>query len=365
MKTTRVLILTLVTALLITPAALFAGGQTESGGSMSSSGNAGSAGELSGAGASFPYPVYSKMFDVYNQETGVQVNYQSIGSSGGIKNIKDQVVDFGASDAYLSDEEMGAFESPVVHIPTVLGAIVVTYNLNGNPTLRLTGEVIADIFLGKITKWNDSRITSINPGVNLPDADIIVAHRSDGSGTTYNFTYYLSQVSSTWKNQVGTGKSVNWPAGLGAAQNSGVAGIVTQTPNSIGYVELAYADQNNLPFATIRNKAGNWIVPSLDSTSLAANTALPDDTRIALGNTAAENGYPISTFTWLIVYKEQSYNNRSETRAKELVDLLWWVTHDGQQYAKPLEYAPLPDAAVTRVETILKSITYNGTPVRQ
>jgi phosphate transport system substrate-binding protein len=319
--------------------------------------------ELSGAGASFPYPVYSKMFDVYNQETGIKVNYQSIGSSGGIKNIKDKVVDFGASDAYLSDADMESFSAPVVHIPTVLGAIVVTYNLSDNPTLKLSADVVADIFLGKITRWNDARITSLNPGVSLPNADIIVVHRSDGSGTTFNFTYYLSAVSPEWKSKVGNDKSVNWPVGLGGAQNSGVAALVTQTPNSIGYVELAYADQNNLPFATIKNAAGNWIVPSLDSTSLAANTTLPADTRIALGNTSATKGYPISTFTWLIIYKEQNYGGRSKEQAKALVDLLWWVTHEGQKEAKPLEYAPLPDAAVKIVEKILKSVTYDGKPI--
>ncbi len=363
MKTVSCLTVAALVALL-PPALAIAGGKSESSRSAVASG-AGSRSkvELSGAGASFPYPVYSKMFDAYYQETGVKVNYQSIGSSGGIKNIKDKVVDFGASDAYLSEADMASFDAPVVHVPTVLGAIVVTYNLAGSPTLKLTGEVVADIFLGKITRWNDRRIAGINPGVSLPEADIIVVHRSDGSGTTFNFTYYLSAVSADWKAGVGTGKSVNWPVGLGGAQNSGVAALVTQTPNSIGYVELAYADQNNLPYATIRNAAGNWIVPSLDSTSLAANTNLPDDTRIALGNTGAANGYPISTFTWLIVYKEQAYGGRSLDQARATVDLLWWVAHEGQQYAKPLEYAPLPDTAVKKVEAILQSVTCNGTPV--
>jgi phosphate transport system substrate-binding protein len=362
MKAFRSLMVAAVLVLLL-PAFALAGGRSESAQPAMSSSSSGAKVELTGAGASFPYPVYSKMFDAYFQANGIKVNYQSIGSSGGIKNIKDKVVDFGASDAYLSDSDMSSFGAPVVHIPTVLGAIVVTYNLAGSPTLRLSGDVVADIFLGKITRWNDPRITGVNPGVSLPNADIIVVHRSDGSGTTYNFTYYLSAVSADWRAKVGTDKSVNWPVGLGGAQNSGVAALVTQTPSSIGYVELAYADQNKLPYATIKNAAGNWIVPSLDSTSLAANTTLPDDTRIALGNTSATDGYPISTFTWLIIYKEQAYGGRSMQQATETVHLLWWVTHEGQQYAKPLEYAPLPDAAVKKVETILKSVTYNGSPI--
>lgn len=374
MKAIRSILIAGVIAAVLVPALAFAGGQPEkSGGGNSgssssgtmSSGSATSNIGLSGAGASFPYPYYSKAFDAYNQQTGVKVNYQSIGSSGGVKNITDRVVDFGASDAYLTDDQLKSAPATMVEFPTVIGAIVVTYNLQGSPTLKLTGDVIAKIFLGQINTWNDPAITSINPGVNLPNADILVVHRSDGSGTTFNFTYYLAQVSKDWADKVGNANSVNWPVGLGGAQNSGVAQLVTSTPNSIGYVELAYADQNKLPYATVQNKSGNWIVPSLDSSSLAGNTAIPDDTRIRLGNTAAAQGYPITSFTWLVLYKEQSYNGRTMDQAKALVNLMWWLIHDGQQYAKPLEYSPLPDAAVKKAEAILKSVTYNGTPILQ
>ncbi len=322
---------------------LFAGGQKE-GGPTGSRSSAAAAGNTASA-------------------VGVKVNYQSIGSSGGAKNIQNKVVDFGASDAYLSDEQMRSFDAPVVHIPTVLGSIVVIYNLPGNPTLRLTGEVVADIFMGKITSWNDAAITGLNPGAALPTHDIIVAHRSDGSGTTFNFTYYLSKVSDGWSKSVGNANSVNWPAGLGGAQNAGVAGIVKQTSGSIGYVELAYALQNKLPYATLRNQAENWIAPSLDSTSAAASGAMPEDTRVYLGNTSAANGYPIANLTWIIVHKEQNYAKRSPEQARALVKLLWWMTHDGESYAKDLFYAPLPETALKSVETILGSITYGGKPV--
>ena len=321
-------------------------------------------GELLGAGASFPFPIYSKMADEYHKASGVKINYQSIGSSGGIKNIKNKVVDFGASDAYLSDEQIAEFDAPIIQFPTVAGSIVVTYNLPGNPTLRLTGPTVADIFLGKITKWNDPAVTADNPGVSLPNQAIVVAHRSDGSGTTFNFTLYLSRVSSEWKQSVGNSTSVSWPVGLGGAQNAGVAGIVKQTPGSIGYVELAYAQQNNLPFATLKNKAGNWIVPSLAATSAAADTAIPADGRIYLDDTDAQQGYPITTLTWLIAYKEQSYAGRSVEQAKRLVDWFTYVTHDGQQHAESLEYAKLPAAAVKVDEEIIGSITYDGKPVR-
>ena len=346
---------------------LFAGGQKEgsaAGTQSAATAPASASGvELLGSGASFPFPIYSKMFDEYNKAVGTKVNYQSIGSSGGVKNIQNKVVDFGASDAYLSDDQMHSFDAPVVHIPTVLGSIVVIYNLPGNPSLRLTGEVVADVFMGKITKWNDPAIAGLNPGTALPAQEIIVAHRSDGSGTTFNFTYYLSKVSGAWSKGVGNANSVNWPVGLGGAQNAGVAGIVKQTVGSIGYVELAYALQNKLPYATLRNQAGNWITPSLDSTSAAASGAMPSDTRVYLGNTGAANGYPIANLTWIIVYKEQSYGKRSPEQAKALVKLLWWMTHDGEKYTKDLLYAPLPDAAVKSVEAILGSITYGGKPV--
>ncbi len=337
-----------------------AGGSTQGSSAQQQSGG----GQLIGAGSSFAYPIYSKMGAEFQKTSGVKLNYQSIGSSGGIKGIKNKVVDFGGSDAYLTDKQTGEFDAPVIQFPTVIGAIVVTYNLPGNPTLRLTGSTLADIFLGKIAKWNDPAIASTNPGLNLPNQDIVVAHRTDGSGTTFNFTLYLSRVSPAWKEKVGYSTSVDWPVGLGGAQNAGVAAIVKQTPGAIGYVELAYATQNALSYATIQNRAGNWIVPSLASTSAAADTEIPSDGRIYLDDTDAAQGYPIATLTWIIAYKEQDYGGRSLRHAKRLVDFFWWMIHEGQAYAEPLEYSPLPPAAVKADEAIIKSITFDGKPLR-
>ncbi len=343
---------------------VFAGGQSEgtTPGAMAKPSSS-SGGELLGAGSSFAFPIYSKMGSEYAKVTGVKLNYQSIGSSGGIKNIKNKVVDFGGSDAFLTDQQMKDFSAPLIQFPTVAGAIVVTYNLPGDPTLKLTGPVVADIFQGKITSWKDPKITSLNPGVNLPDQAIVVAHRSDGSGTTFNFTLYLSRVSDAWKQAVGHGTSVDWPVGLGGAQNAGVAGIVKQTPGAIGYVELAYATQNNLPFATLKNAAGNWIVPSLKSTSAAADTKIPADGRIYLDDSPALEGYPITTLTWVIAYKDQDYNGRTLQHAQQVAKFFWWMIHDGEQYAEPLQYSKLPAAAVKADEAIIKSMTYNGTPL--
>ncbi len=316
--------------------------------------------ELLGAGATFPYPLYSKMFDVYYKAYGVKVNYQSIGSGGGIRQIRERTVDFGASDAFLSDEEMKKFSSPIVHIPITAGAVVLTYNIPGNPELKLTPEIIVDIFLGKIKKWNDEKIKRINPDINLPDFDIVVVHRSDGSGTTFIFTDYLSKVSKEWKQKVGRGKSINWPLGLGGKGNEGVSALVRQIPGAIGYVELAYAIQNKMPYAIIKNKSGNFIKPSPESVSLAADIDLPDDMRISLTDTEAEFGYPISGFTWIIVYKDLSKAGISYEKAKELVKLLWWMTHEGQKYCKPLHYAPLSKKTLKKTEKVIKSIVYKG-----
>jgi phosphate transport system substrate-binding protein len=241
--------------------------------------------------------------------------------------------------------------------------VVVTYKLAGDPALKFTPDVIADIFLGKIKKWNDARITGMNPGVNLPNTDITVVHRSDGSGTTAIFSSYLSKVSPEWKEKVGAGPSLNWPVGLGGKGNPGVAGLVQQTPGSFGYVELIYALQNRMPYGMIKNKKGNFINPTIDSTSLAANTALPDDMKVDLTDTDAAEGYPISGFTWILVYKEQNYAGKSEEKAKALVNLLWWMTHEGEKYAEPLHYAPLSKAAVAKAEKLIKSITYKGSPI--
>ncbi len=343
-------------------------GSGDSTAAKSDSASAGSSDDntLLGAGSTFVYPLFSKLFSVYNQQTGLKVNYQSIGSGGGILQLTNKTVDFGDSDAPLNEEQAKKMGITALHIPMCSGAVVLSYNVPGiTDTLKLTPEVIAGIFLGTITKWNDPKIAAINKGVKLPGAAIVVAHRSDGSGTTNIFTDYLSKISSDWQSKVGKGTSVNWPVGLGGKGNAGVAGLVKQTPGGIGYIELAYAIQNNMPFAKLRNKSGNFITPSIASTSAAGNVQMPADSKISLTNTEAADGYPISGFTWALIYQEQQYNNRSAKRAQELVKLLWWNIHDGQQYCAGLNYAPLSPAAVTVAENILKSATYGGKPVLQ
>lgn len=321
--------------------------------------------ELIGAGATFPYPLYSKMFDEYNKEKGVKINYQSIGSGGGIKQLQNKTVDFGASDAPLSDEEMKQMPSPIIHIPTCLGAVMITYNLPGNPKLKLTPDVIADIFLGKITKWNDSRLTQLNPAAKLPNLPISVIHRSDGSGTTYVFSDYLSKVSSAWNTKPGKGKALDWPVGIGAKGNEGVGGMVKQIPGSIGYVELAYVMQNKMASAEIKNKSGVFVDASLKSISSAAAVKLPADLRVSLTNTDAKDGYPISSFTYIILYVNQSYDSRSQAKAKETVSLVQWMITSGQKYAAPLLYAPLPKEAASAALGQLKKVSFGGKSLLQ
>ncbi len=316
--------------------------------------------ELTGAGATFPYPLYSKMFDVYSKEYGVRVNYQAIGSGGGIRQLINKTVDFGGSDAIMSDEDIRAAGAPVLHVPTCAGSVVITYNLPGVPGISLTPDLVADVFLGKVTKWNDPRIVAINKGAKIPDMPITVVHRSDGSGTTNIFSDYLAKVSKEWKEKVGTGTSLNWPTGLGAKGNPGVAGLVSQTPGSAGYVELIYALQNKMPYAAVRNKKGTFVRPTLQSTSTAMNVSLPDDMKVSLTDTDAPDGYPLAGLTWILVYKEQAYRGHSEAKAKELVRLLRWMTHEGQKYAEPMQYAPLSKKAVEKAEALIKSITYKG-----
>jgi phosphate transport system substrate-binding protein len=316
---------------------------------------------LLGAGSSFINPLFSKMFADYNAKTGIQVNYQSIGSGGGILQLTNKTVDFGASDGPLNDEQTAKFGVPVLHIPQASGAVVITYNLPGdNNNLGLTPDIIADIFLGKIKTWNDARITSINKGVNIPGLPILVAHRSDGSGTTNIFTNYLSKVSPEWKSKVGSAGAVNWPAGLGGKGNEGVAGLVKQTPGAIGYVELIYALQNKMDYAKIQNKKGKFIVPSIASVTSAGNVKMPDDAKIFITDTDAADGYPIAGFTWVLIYKEQNYNGRSKDRATKLLKLLWWNIHEGQAFTEPLNYSPLSKEALKVAEKILKSATYDG-----
>ena len=321
--------------------------------------------ELLGAGATFPFPFYSKLFDTYNQEKGVKVNYQAIGSGGGIQQLKAKTVDFGGTDAFMDDKEIAEAGAPILHVPTCLGAVVITYNVPGDPAIKLTPSLIVDIFLGKIEKWNDKRILDVNPGAKLPDMNIATVHRSDGSGTTAIFSDYLAKVSAEWKERVGAGKSLNWPNGLGAKGNPGVAGLVKQVPGAIGYVELIYAVQNKMPYADVKNKSGVFIKPSMKSVTAAAGMAIPDDTRVSIVDTAAKDGYPISGFTWLVFYKEQNYGSRSKEKATDLVNLLGWILHEGQQLAEGLDYAPLPAEAVKKAEIVLKSATYEAAAIVQ
>ncbi|HEY2582294.1 MAG TPA: phosphate ABC transporter substrate-binding protein PstS [Mucilaginibacter sp.] len=337
-------------------------GKDSSGVSSPTSGT--EANTLLGAGSSFVYPLFSKIFAEYNKETGVRINYQSIGSGGGILQLTNKTIDFGDSDAPLNDEQTKKIGVPVLHIPMCSGAVVISYNLpDFKGTLKLDPDVLADIFLGKVTKWNDPRIVKINSGQKLPETGIFVAHRSDGSGTTNIFTTYLSKVSSDWDNKAGKGSAINWPVGIGGKGNEGVAGLVKQTPGAIGYIELAYAIQNKMPFCDLKNKSGNYITPSVASTIAAGNIQIPDDAKVLLSNTDAKDGYPISGFTWAMIYKEQAYNNRSKDRAEKLVKLLSWNIHDGQKYCNNLDYAKLSPEAVTVAEKILKSATYNGEPI--
>jgi len=320
--------------------------------------------ELLGAGATFPQPLYSKMFDAYNQQYKVRINYQGIGSGGGINQLIKKTVDFGGTDAFMTEKELKSAGAPVLHIPTCLGAVVVTYNLPGNPKLNFTPEMIAGIFLGTITKWNDPKIASANQGVSLPNLTISPVHRADGSGTTFIFTEYLAKANSEWKEKMGLGKSVNWPAGqIGQKGNPGVAGYVKQTPGAIGYVELLYAIQNKMPYGNVKNKAGKFIEPTLKSVSAAANVKIPDDTDISLTDTDAAAGYPISSFTWLIFYKEQNYGGKAKDRAEALAKLLMWTVNEGQRYVEPLKYAPLSKEAAAKANKLIRSMTYNDKPL--
>lgn len=319
--------------------------------------------ELTGAGATFPFPLYSKMFDEYNKLCGVKVNYQSIGSGGGIKQMQEMTVQFGGTDAIMTDQQRAqAKGGAILHIPTVAGAVSVIYKLPGiaSGTLKLTPDLVADIYLKKIKKWSDPRLAATNPGVKFPDIDIAVAHRSDGSGTTFIFTNYLSKVSKEWADKVGSATSVNWPGDIGGAGNEGVANQVKQIPGAIGYVELAYALQNKLSWAQIRNKAGKFVEPSLERASAAADvTDLPDHMEAMITDSSNPEAYPISGFTWLLLY----VNQRDQAKGDAIVRLVWWMTHDGQKYAIPLEYAPLKGAAVKKTEALLKKITVGGKPI--
>ena len=321
--------------------------------------------ELTGAGSSFDYPLFTKMFADYNTATGIKVNYQSVGSGAGISQLTAKTVDFGATDAPMNGKQDSALSAPAIHIPVTAGAVVLSYNLaEVKGALLLTPSVLADIFLGNITMWNDGKIAAINKGMNLPATAILIAHRSDGSGTTNIFTTYLAKVSSDWNSKVGKGSAVNWPTGLGGKGNEGVAGLIKQTPGAIGYIELAYAVQNAMPYASVQNKAGKFIVPSTASITAAANIPIPADSKVSLTNTDAADGYPISGFSWVALYKEQNYDSRSKVKAANLVKLISWMIHDGQKFSAPLNYAPLSPAAVKVGDALLKTVTYNGQPLK-
>jgi phosphate transport system substrate-binding protein len=356
-KSPRIAVVCLVTLFALIGLACSGGG--------TGTGTTGSPIHLQGAGATFPNPLYQKWLSEYSKlYPNVRIDYQSIGSGGGIKQIQAQTVDFGASDAPMTDEDLKATPGEILHIPTVLGAVVVTYNVASiTQPLRLSPEVVADIFLGKIKKWDDQHIKQDNPGANLPAADITVVHRADGSGTSFVFTDYLSKVSPEWKDKVGADKSPKWPVGQGGKGNEGVTGQIKQQPNTIGYVELAYAVQNKLPAASVKNGAGKYIAPSIDAVVAAAASAsaqTPEDLRVSITNSTGENAYPIASYTYILAYK----NQKDAAKGKALVDFLWWGIHDGQQYAKDLLYAPLPTEIVKRAEAKLKSVTSGGQPLR-
>jgi phosphate transport system substrate-binding protein len=314
---------------------------------------------INGAGATFPNPLYSKWFSEYTKvNTAVRFNYQAIGSGGGINQFTAGTVDFGATDAPMTAAQIEKAPD-VVHVPMVLGAVVITYNapIQG---LRLTPALVADIFLGKIRKWNDPALASVNPSLKLPDAPITVARRSDGSGTTFVFTDYLSKISPEWKEKVGNGTAVSWPVGLGGKGNDGVTGLVKQTPGAIGYVELAYANQNKLATAILQNKDGNFVAPSIEATSAAAaGVEIPADYRVSLTNASGKDAWPIAAFTWLLVHKDA----KDPVKGEALANFLWWAVHEGQAMAAPLEYAPLAKPVVAMVEKTIKSMTVQGKPV--
>ncbi|HUW91724.1 MAG TPA: phosphate ABC transporter substrate-binding protein PstS [Bacteroidales bacterium] len=319
---------------------------------------------LSAAGATFPQPFYNLAFKKYNEEGGPVINYGGIGSGGGIKSLHDQVVDFGATDAYLSDAEMAEMPAEVVHIPTCIGAVVIAYNLPGVTGLKLTPELLEGIFLGDITKWNDKKLADTNPGISLPDMNITVVYRSDGSGTTYIFSDYMSKVSPKWNGTLGTGKALNWPAGIGAKGNPGVAGTISQSQGSIGYIGFEYANAQKIPMALLQNGAGNYVEPALESFTAAADGEIPADTRIMITNSQNPDAYPITSFTWIILYKEQAYRKRSAETAAATVNTVKWLTGtNAQAIATSVHYASLPQKAAEQAAVLLSKITFNGVPV--
>jgi phosphate transport system substrate-binding protein len=322
---------------------------------------------ISGAGATFPYPYYNIVFrDFTRANEGYTVNYGAIGSGGGIRSLRDHSVDFGASDAFLNQKESESMNAEVIHIATCMGGVVMAYTLKGIDSLKLTGELLSDIYLGKVTKWNDKKIVAINPSINLPNLEITPVYRSDGSGTTFNFSEYLSIVSKEWNNTMGKGKSLKWGTGIAAKGNPGVAGIVQQTEGSIGYIGSEYALTLRLPTAKLKNRAGNFVDATIETISAAANTVLPDDMRATITDSDDANAYPISLFTWILVYSDQKYDNRTIEEGKELIKLLQYViSPEGQKVAAQINYAPLTEQAIEKNRKLIGMINYGGTSISE
>lgn len=321
---------------------------------------------VTAAGATFPMPFYNLAFKKYSEQSGVQLTYGGIGSGGGIRSLHDKVVDFGATDAFLSDKEKSDMPAEVIHIPTCMGAVVIAYNLPGVDELKLNPELLEGIFMGTISKWNDQKIKSINPAIKLPDMNITVVYRSDGSGTTNIFSDYMTKVSKAWSEKIGAGKSLNWPVGIGAKGNPGVAGTISQSVGAVGYIGSEFAFAQKIQYALLQNSSGNFINPTVKSVSSAAKGQIPEHTRVMVTNSSDPEAYPISGFTWIILYKEQAYNDRSLQQAEAILKFLdWLVGPDGQAIAVSVNYAALPTEVSTLAKSILKTVTYNGKPVLQ
>ncbi len=319
---------------------------------------------MTAAGATFPMPFYNLAFKKYTENTGILVTYGGIGSGGGIRSLKDKVVDFGASDAFLSDKELSEMPAEIVHIPTCMGAVVIAYNLPGVEKLKMTPGLLENIFLGTITKWDDPKIKDVNKDIKLPDMKITVVYRSDGSGTTNIFSDYMTKVSKEWADNIGTGKSLNWPTGIGAKGNPGVAGTISQTTGTIGYIGSEYAFAQKIQYASVQNSSGNFINPDIKTVSTAAKGEIPADAKIMVTNSPDPEAYPISGFTWIILYKEQNYDGRTPAQAEALVTFLnWLVGTDAQAIAESVNYASLPPEAIAVAKNILRTVTYNGKPV--
>jgi phosphate transport system substrate-binding protein len=319
---------------------------------------------MTAAGATFPQLLYTKMFEEYAKDKkDVSITYHGIGSGKGIEQLLQKTVDFGGTDAYMSDEKMQKADSAILHFPTCLGAVSLTYNLPVKSQLKLSPDLIADMFLGKITRWSDPKIAAENPEMTLPDMDITIVHRTDSSGTTFIFSDYLCKVNKEWEERVGRGKVLAWPVGVKGKGNPGMANVLKQLQGAIGYIEVSYAKQENLSFAMIKNRSGNYITPELESISQAAAGSVPDDTRVTITDTDAPDGYPISSFTWVILYKEQDYLGRTKYHTEMVLDLLWWMVHEGQEYNNSLYYGRLPENVIKKAEVILRSVTYKGNAI--